>query len=103
MLESQYQSQLIKRLYRRFPGCVILKLDTDYMQGIPDLLILWMDKWATLEVKTHAGARTQPNQAYYVELMNVMSFSAFIYPSNEEHVLNELQLAFKPRGSSRLP
>lgn len=96
MLENAYQAQLIKKLYRLFPGCVVLKLDA--MQGLPDLLVLWMDKWATLEVKAHAGARIQPNQDYYVELMNRMSFSAFIYPSNEEQVLAELQLAFKSRG-----
>jgi hypothetical protein len=98
LLENAYQAQLIKRLQQMFPGCVVLKLDTGYMQGLPDLLVLWMDKWATLEVKAHAGARIQPNQDYYVELMNRMSFSAFIYPSNEEQVLAELQLAFKSRG-----
>lgn len=103
MSEGEYKSQLIKRIKQRFPGAVVLKLDPDYMQGIPDLLILWMDKWATLEVKAHATARVQPNQPYYVELMNTMSFSAFIYPSNEEQVLAELQLAFKSRGATRIP
>lgn len=103
MLENAYQAQLIKKLYTMFPGCVVLKLDTNYMQGIPDLLVLWMDKWATLEVKAYAGAKEQPNQGYYVELMNTMSFSAFIYPSIEEHVLAELQLAFKSRGQACLP
>jgi hypothetical protein len=102
MLESTYQAQLIKELERRFPGCVVLKLDSGYLQGIPDLLILWMDKWAILEVKAHADAAVRPNQEFYVEMLNIMSFSAFIYPSNQEQVLRELQLAFKSRGATRI-
>lgn len=103
MLESVYQSQLIKELTRRFPGCVILKNDSDYLQGIPDLLVLYRRKWAMLEVKPRANARQQPNQDYYIELFDDMSFGAFIYPENEEEVLYDLQQAFGVRGPARVP
>ena len=94
-LESGFQDGLIKDLKNLFPGCMIMKLDSSYIQGIPDLLVLYKDKWATLECKKHANARRQPNQPYYVEKMNKMSFSSFIYPENKEEVLYDLQQAFK--------
>lgn len=97
MLESTYQSQLIKKLRVRFPGCVILKNDTDYMQGIPDLLVLYRNKWAMLEVKASARSEVQPNQEYYIELFDSMSFAAFIYPEIEEEVLHDLQQALRAR------
>lgn len=102
MLESSYQAKLINRLKERFPGCYILKNDTEYIQGIPDLLILWHDRWAMLEVKGFRTAKEQPNQKYYVDDLNHMSFAAFIYPENEEEVLDELQQAFRSRRSTRL-
>lgn len=102
MRESSYQSDLIRRLRRMFPGCVILKNDTDYLQGIPDLAIFYRDKWAMLEVKTSANAPEQPNQRYYVEILDDMSFAAFIFPENEEDVLDDLQYAFRSRRSTRL-
>lgn len=78
-----------------FPGCIVMKTDPNYIQGIPDLLILWNDKWATLEVKRSSKATQRPNQNYYVELMNNMSFSSFIFPENKEEVLDELQRSFR--------
>lgn len=102
MLESAYQSQLIKELENRFPGCVVLKNDSGYLQGIPDLLVLYRDRWAMLEVKSNENAPTQPNQAYYVDMLETMSFAAFIYPENEEDVLNDLEETFASRRSSRL-
>lgn len=94
-LESGFQDQLKEDLYFMFPGCMIMKLDSSYIQGIPDLLILYEDKWAVLECKKSANARRQPNQDYYVDRMNEMSFAAFIYPENKEEVLYELQRAFQ--------
>lgn len=94
-LESGFQDGLIEDLRNIFPGCMIMKLDSSYIQGIPDLLVLYKDKWATLECKKHANARRQPNQPYYVDKMNKMSFSSFIYPENKEEVLYDLQQAFK--------
>lgn len=94
-LESGFQDNLKKDLEAIFPGCMILKLDSSYIQGIPDLLILYKDRWAVLECKKYASAKRQPNQPYYVEMMNKMSFARFIYPENKEEVLYELQQAFK--------
>ena len=94
-LEREFQAKLIKELKELFKGCIVMKLDTSYIQGIPDLLVLFEDKWATLECKKFAGAKKQPNQEYYVGLMNKMSFSRFICPENKEEVLHELQQAFK--------
>ena len=93
--EREFQSKLIKELNNRFEGCMVMKLDSSYIQGIPDLLVLYEDKWATLECKKNASAAKQPNQEYYVGRMNDMSFSRFICPENKEEVLNELQQAFK--------
>jgi hypothetical protein len=97
MLESKYQAGLIIRIRKRLPGCVILKNDSGYMQGVPDLTILYGCMWGVLEVKTSEDAPEEPNQRYYVEKMNEMSFGAFIYPENEEEVLDALQHAFYSR------
>ena len=92
MLESQFQSKLIKELKKLFPGCIVMKSDSGYLQGIPDL---FNDKWAALECKQHAGAKKQPNQEYYVGKMDEMSFSRFICPENKEEVLHDLQQSFQ--------
>lgn len=94
-LERDFQAGLIKELKNLFVGCMVMKLDSSYIQGIPDLLVLYKNKWATLECKKYAGASKQPNQEYYVKQMNKMSFSRFICPENKEEVLNELQQTFK--------
>lgn len=94
-LESEFQSKLIKELKLIFPGCIVTKLDSGHIQGIPDLLILYKNKWATLECKKNASASRRPNQDYYVRKMNEMSFSSFICPENKEEVLHDLQQAFK--------
>ena len=95
MLENKFQANLIKKLKKLFPGCIVMKNESSYIQGIPDLLVLHKDKWASLEVKKSANASKQPNQEYYVGLMNEMSFSRFISPENEEEVLRDLQTTFK--------
>lgn len=93
--EREFQSALIKELKFIFPGCMVMKLDSSYLQGVPDLLILYKKRWATLECKRNVSAAKQPNQQWYVEKMNEMSFSRFISPENKEAVLNELQQAFQ--------
>lgn len=90
MLENRFQANLIKKLKRLYPDCVVMKNDSSYIQGIPDLLVLYKDKWASLECKKTANARHQPNQDYYVGKMDEMSFARFIFPENEEEVLDEL-------------
>ena len=92
-LESGFQDKLRDELKKLFPGCMIFKMDQ--IQGIPDLLILYGKKWASLECKKSAKAKRQPNQEYYVGLMNKMSFSRFICPENKEEVLNDLSKAFR--------
>ncbi len=91
-LESGFQDRLIATIKELFPGCLVFKMDQ--LQGIPDLLVLYRDKWASLECKRSAGAKRQPNQEYYVRKMNEMSFSRFISPENKEEVLNELRRIF---------
>lgn len=100
MAESAYQKRLLRKLERRFPGCMLLKNDAGYRQGIPDWTLFWGPCWAMLEIKDSINARRQPNQPYYVEKMNEMSFAAFICPENEREVLAALQEAFSSRGSA---
>lgn len=102
MLENKFQSDLIKEIKKMFPGCMVLKNDPNYIQGIPDLLILYKKKWASLECKKSANEKPRPNQPYYVNKMNGMSFSSFIYPENKEEVLDGLQSAFKSGGKARV-
>lgn len=94
MKESKFQADLKKELKTIFPGCIVTKLDSGDIQGIPDLLVLYKDKWATLENKRSATASHRPNQDYYVGKMNEMSFSRFIYPENKDEVLEELKHKF---------
>ena len=95
MQESRFQSRLIRDLKNMFAGCIVMKTDPTYIQGLPDLLILYKNKWASLECKKSANAKKQPNQERYVNRMNEMSFSRFIYPENKEEVLHDLQQAFR--------
>ncbi len=101
--ERDFQKGLIKDLKKMFAGCIVTKLDSSHIQGIPDLLILWGKHWATLECKKSAKASHQPNQDYYVKRMNDMSFSSFIFPENKEDVLNELERTFKSDRKPRVP
>lgn len=96
--ESKFQSALIKELKKIFPGCMVLKNDSSYYQGIPDLLVLFEDKWAMLECKRSSTASHRPNQDYYIEKFGKMSYASFISPENKEEVLDELQQAFRLRG-----
>ena len=93
--ESKFQSDLKEDLKKIFPGAIITKLDSSATQGIPDLLVIWHDKYALLECKRSEKASKQPNQEYYVDMINNWSFSAFIYPENKEEVLHEMERAWK--------
>lgn len=102
MLENRFKTELVSEIEDMFPGCIVVHLDPNEIQGIPDLLVLYENKWAALEGKKSANATHRPNQDYYVDLMNKMSFAAFIYPENKEEVLHELQQAFRVRRSTRV-
>lgn len=101
--ESEFQAKLIRELKTRFPGCIVLKNDPTYIQGMPDILILYESRWAALECKRSATSSHQPNQDYYVNRLNEMSFARFIFPENKETVLHELQQAFEPARNARVP
>lgn len=93
-LESKFQKDLMDEIKKEFPGCLVMKNDSAYIQGIPDWTILYKDKWAVLEAKREANANKQPNQDYYVEKLNDMSYSRFVYPENKDEVMNELHKIF---------
>lgn len=93
--EGRLKEALTSDLHSQFPGCVLLKNDEQLLQGVPDLLVLYRDRWAMLEVKIAENAARQPNQDYYVEIFNNMSFAAFVYPENYDHVLAELHKHFE--------
>lgn len=95
MRESAFQKRLIEDIHKEYPGCITLKNDSSYIQGIPDWTIIYKDKWAILECKREKNADRQPNQEYYVEKLNDMGFAAFIYPENKDEVLGELRRYFK--------
>ena len=79
-----------------FPCCLILKNDPTYVQGIPDLSVFYHDRYAMLEVKIDGEASIQPNQQYYIDwINNTGGFGRFIFPENEEVVLNELKEYFE--------
>lgn len=93
-LESKFQKELMDEIRKQYPGCVILKNDSSYIQGFPDWTILYKNKWAVLEAKRSRTADRQPNQPYYVDKLNSMSYSRFVYPENKDEVLQELQQIF---------
>ena len=94
-LESKFQKELMTEIQNLYPGCVILKNDPNYIQGFPDWTIFYKNKWAVLEAKRNKNARKQPNQDYYVDRLNNMSFSRFVYPENKDEVLRELEQVFE--------
>jgi hypothetical protein len=103
MKETDFERKTVKELEKEYPECIILKLDPLDRQGIPDRIMLCPISWGALEFKESAKAKHQPNQDYYVEKMNDMSFARFIYPENEKEVRDELQQKFPRRRDSRIP
>jgi hypothetical protein len=95
MLESAFQHKLIGEIRDLFPGCVVLKNDPTYIQGFPDLTILYKDRWACLECKKDETASRRPNQEYYISKLDRMSFAKFIFPENKDEALNELTEYFQ--------
>lgn len=92
--EHEFQAALIKEIKLIFPGCVILKNDSSYLQGVPDLIVLYKNHWAMLECKRSYDAKHRPNQDYYIEKLGAMSYASFVFPENKEEVLDELHKAF---------
>lgn len=100
MLESEFQRKLIEELKEAYPNALIFKNESK--QGLPDITILEGNRWALLECKKDRNASHQPNQDYYVEKANKMSFSRFIFPENKQEVLDELQQALRPGRKTRI-
>lgn len=94
MLERNFQSRLISELHSIFPGCVVLKNDANYIQGFPDLTIFFEDRWACLEIKKSADEPYRPNQEWWIDTLDEMSYCATIYPENEDVILSELKNHF---------
>lgn len=94
MLESRFQKHLINDIKALYPDCIILKNDANYIQGFPDLLVLYKDKWACFEVKKCKNAHHQPNQDFYISKLSEWSYVTFVYPENEEEVLDGLCRTF---------
>lgn len=104
MLERDYQPELIKRIKGLAPRGLIdvLKNNSGYRQGIPDLSVFYGPQWAWLEVKPQRDAVQEPNQEYYIKwAKTVGAFGAFIYPENEKEVLCALEQAFGLRRPTR--
>lgn len=95
MEEKEFQAKLIRDLKNKFPGCEVIKNDSNYIQGICDLIILYKNKWAMLEVKKSEHSEKQPNQEYYIRKFGTMSYAAFIYPENKEAILDEMERSFR--------
>lgn len=76
-------------------GCMLIKQDPNTsFQGVPDYIVLCNDKWGALETKAAHNSKRQPNQEYYVEKLDNMSFAAFAHPDNWQEVFDGLQEAF---------
>jgi hypothetical protein len=100
--ESKFQADLVRELNEMFVDVIVMKLDSSYRQGIPDLLILHPNGWAVLEVKRSIDEPFQPNQEYYIDLLDQWSFAAMICPENKREVLNDLQSTFRSRRKTRV-
>lgn len=102
-LESNFKSKVVKDIrYNILPGCILTMGNSASQQGIPDVFIVYYNKWAMLEFKRSPNEIHQPNQDYFVDMLNDWSFAAFIYPENAEEVLSELEQALSPRRKARI-
>lgn len=102
MLEKNFQANLIKEIKKEFPDCIVLKNDPNYIQGFPDLLILYKNKWAALECKRKENSHKQPNQEYYINTLGKMSYASFINPKNKQEVINAIHKTFRTRRMPRV-
>lgn len=95
MKESAFQAKLIQEIKKQFPGAIVLKNDPNYIQGFPDLTVLYKDRWAVLEIKQSEKASHQPNQDFYILQADKMSVGRFVYPENMMEVLDDLARSFQ--------
>lgn len=92
MKESAFQLKLIKEIESIIPGSIVLKGNSAFIQGFPDLVVLLPNgKWCCLECKKSEDAQHQPNQDYYIDFLNDGGYASFIFPNNKEDILNDIQ------------
>lgn len=103
LLESKFKSDLIKDILRQFPGAFVLKTYANQIQGIPDNIVIFGRHWAAFEAKRSQFSSHRPNQDYYINVLNQMSYATFVYPQNKEVFLEKLQQALRPCGPTRVP
>lgn len=97
MLEKDFQKKFIRELEAIFDGCILIKNDAGYIQGFPDWTMFYKNKYAVLEIKKNKNAQHQPNQDYYIDLIDSMGFARFVYPENKNDVIEDLKRYFKKR------
>ena len=88
--ESRFQHEVIQELEERLPGCVVMKNATGLKDGFPDISVYRGRNWAMLECKRSESESHRPNQDWWVERLNDMSFASFIYPENRGEVLDSV-------------
>lgn len=94
--ENLVQAQIIKEIKQRFPDAIVLKNDPNYIQGMPDLVVLNKGKYALLECKRSSSEPFRPNQEYYIQKQNDCgAFASMICPENKEEVFNALEQTFR--------
>lgn len=97
MLEKDFQKKFVRELEAIFDGCILIKNDAGYIQGFPDWTMFYKNKYAVLEIKKSKNAQHQPNQDYYIDLIDSMGFARFVYPENKNDVIEDLKRYFKKR------
>jgi hypothetical protein len=102
MKETAYQTELMKKIKALIPDSLVIRNDPRYIQGFPDLIVLYKNMWAALEVKVSSKASFQPNQQYFIKRLGAMSFASVINPDNEGEVLSELQRSFRITRKTRV-
>lgn len=91
MRESDFQKKLIEKLETTFPGSIVMKNDPTYIQGIPDLTMLYKNTFVAFECKRSETASRQPNQEWYInEIKKMGGLAYFIYPENMEEIIDDI-------------
>lgn len=103
MKETKFEKYLVDKIHREFPGSFVIKTDPSYLQGFPDRLILYNTRWACFEVKRTINSPFQPNQQYYIDLLNQMSFATVVSPETQEDFFDEIQRTLRAFRSTRVP
>lgn len=95
MLESEFKRKFKNMLEQSYPGCVLVDINPEQFRSFPDLLFLYDKFWATFEMKRTVGSAVRPNQPYWVEKLDNMSFSRFVEPGTAKEVLDDLARAIQ--------